>query len=159
MAIDCFLKLDSINGEATDDRHKDEIQVLSWGMGITFMHDASQRAGTGGRSEFSNLSITKTADLSSCKLFLCCASGLPIETAKLSLQSSTGKAKTDILTIEMDDVRVTSISPGGSGDMPMESVTFSYGTIKWAYTQLDHTTGANKGSDNTGWDLREKKKL
>ena len=41
MAIDAFLKMDGIKGESPDDKHKDEIVVLSWGFGISFQHDAS----------------------------------------------------------------------------------------------------------------------
>ena len=33
-AADWFLKLDKIQGESTDDRHKGEIEVLSWSWGV-----------------------------------------------------------------------------------------------------------------------------
>ncbi len=34
MAFDAFLKIDGIPGESTDDKHKDWIEVLSYGVGI-----------------------------------------------------------------------------------------------------------------------------
>ncbi|EBR8672703.1 type VI secretion system tube protein Hcp, partial [Salmonella enterica subsp. enterica serovar Heidelberg str. CFSAN001902] len=30
MAYDIFLKIDGIDGESMDDKHKNEIEVLSW---------------------------------------------------------------------------------------------------------------------------------
>jgi len=159
MAIDAFLKLDGFKGETTDDKHADEIGVLAWGFGISFIHDSSGPSGRGGRSEFGHLNITKTVDLASPKLYLACAQGAPIEKAVLSLQTSSGSSKMDFLIIEMEDVHVTSISPSGSGDMPMEGLTLSYGTIKWEYAQIDPTSGSKKGSDTTGWNLRDKVKL
>ena len=151
--------MDGIKGESPDDKHKDEIVVLSWGFGISFMHDASGPTGRGGRSEFGNLNITKAVDLASVDLYQRCATGKPLETAVLTLQSATGDKKMDYMKIEMEDVHVTSISPSGAGDQPMEGMTLSYGTIKWSYTQFDVMTGAKKGQAVKGWDLREKKNL
>ena len=34
MAVDIFLKLGDIKGESTDDKHKNEIEVLSFSWGI-----------------------------------------------------------------------------------------------------------------------------
>ena len=35
MAVDIFLKLDPLKGESLDNKHKDEIDILSWGWGMT----------------------------------------------------------------------------------------------------------------------------
>ena len=47
MAVDMFLKIDGIPGESTDDRHKDEIDILSYAWGEsqpgTGMHDRAGR--------------------------------------------------------------------------------------------------------------------
>ena len=34
-AVDYYLKIDTIDGESTDDRHKGEIEVLSFSWGAT----------------------------------------------------------------------------------------------------------------------------
>lgn len=34
MAYDIFLKIDGIDGESMDDKHKNEIEVLSWRWNI-----------------------------------------------------------------------------------------------------------------------------
>ena len=35
MASDIFAKIGDIKGESLDDKHKDEIEVLSWSWGVT----------------------------------------------------------------------------------------------------------------------------
>src|SRR5712691_5547821 len=35
MAMDIFAKLGDIKGESTDDKHKDEVEVLSYSWGVT----------------------------------------------------------------------------------------------------------------------------
>jgi len=35
MAVDMFIKIDAINGEAQDTKHKKEIDVLSWSRGMS----------------------------------------------------------------------------------------------------------------------------
>ncbi len=42
MASDIFAKIGDIKGESLDDKHKDEIEVLSWSWGVT-------NAGCGGK--------------------------------------------------------------------------------------------------------------
>ena len=45
MAVDYFLKLDGIQGESVDEKHKDEIQIMSFSWGGS---QTSSVAGTGG---------------------------------------------------------------------------------------------------------------
>ena len=45
MAVDYFLKLDGIQGESVDDKHKDEIQIMSFSWGGS---QTSSVSGTGG---------------------------------------------------------------------------------------------------------------
>ena len=33
-AVDYFLKIDGVDGESTDDKHKGEIDILSWSWGV-----------------------------------------------------------------------------------------------------------------------------
>jgi hypothetical protein len=35
MAVDIFIKIDSVDGEAQDSKHKKEIDVLSWSWGMS----------------------------------------------------------------------------------------------------------------------------
>ena len=44
MASDIFAKIGDIKGESLDDKHKDEIEVLSWSWGVhAERHDGPRR--------------------------------------------------------------------------------------------------------------------
>ena len=61
---------------------------------------------------------------------------------------------------ELEDVIVSSVSPGGAADgsetKPLETVSFAYGKIKWEYTPIDNTGKAGASVDRT-WDLEANK--
>ena len=71
MAVDVFLKLADVKGESKDDKHKDEIEVLSWSWGISNPVDARAGAGKGaGKANFNDLSFMHSVDRSSPVLML-----------------------------------------------------------------------------------------
>ncbi|EHC96165.1 Putative cytoplasmic protein USSDB7A [Salmonella enterica subsp. enterica serovar Uganda str. R8-3404] len=45
MSYDIFLKIDGIDGESMDDKHKNEIEVLSWRWNIH--QESTMHAGSG----------------------------------------------------------------------------------------------------------------
>ena len=66
MASDIFAKIGDIKGESQDDKHKDEIEVLSWSWGMT--HAAKLTTGSGGgagKASFHDLSFTHKVDKAS----------------------------------------------------------------------------------------------
>ena len=42
--VDFFLKVDGIEGESQDSKHKGEIEVVSWSWGETNAGDAAERS-------------------------------------------------------------------------------------------------------------------
>ncbi len=58
MAMDIFAKLGDIKGESTDDKHKDEVEVLSYSWGVTNPVHIGSGGGAGtGKATFQDLSI------------------------------------------------------------------------------------------------------
>lgn len=58
MSYDIFLKIDGIDGESMDDKHKNEIEVLSWRWNIH--QESTMHAGSGlgsGKVSVTNLSF------------------------------------------------------------------------------------------------------
>jgi len=75
---DCFLKIDGIPGESTDEKHKDWIEVLSFSHGVSQMAGGDRSTGgaaTEGRCMHQDFSITKTLDKASPPLDLFCCNG------------------------------------------------------------------------------------
>jgi len=71
MAFDAFLKIDTIPGECTDDKHAEWIEILSFSHGVSQQVSGSVSSG-GGRSaercDHSDFSVVKTLDKASPKL-------------------------------------------------------------------------------------------
>ena len=159
MAFDAFLKISTIPGESTDDKHKDWIEILSYSWGVS--QASSGAASSGGarsaeRCNHQDFSIVKTLDKASPKLFLSCCKGEHIPKVKLELCRATGD-KTKYMEYELEDVIISSVRPGGSSKagetLPLEEVAFNYGKINLVYTETDHKTGKPKGDIKTHWDL------
>jgi type VI secretion system secreted protein Hcp len=130
MAVDYYLKLDGINGESTDDKHQNWIEVKHCNVGAT--QAATWRSGSGGggagKVEISELSIAKTTDSSSPVLFVNCASGKHIASAYLECCRAGGD-KQNFFKITLTDVLVSGIQFSGSSgsDLVDEHLSLSFG--------------------------------
>lgn len=157
MACDVFLKIEGIDGECTDDAHKDWIELQSFNHGLSQQVSSASATGgrTGGRADFQDFSVTKTVDKATPDLNLHCCNGKHIPKIEVEVCLAT-EDKHTFMKYEMEDVIVSSISVGGGSydDRPTESVTFAYGKIKWEYTPIDNTGKAGAAADRT-WILEE----
>jgi type VI secretion system secreted protein Hcp len=163
MAFDAFLKIDTIPGESTDDKHKDWIEVLSYNHGLSQMSSGSKSTGgarSAERCDHQDFTIVKALDKASPKLALACCRGEHIKKVQMTLNRATGD-KQKYMEYVLSDVIVSNVRPGGSaqgdGKLPLEEVSFDYGKIEWIYTETDHQTGKPKGDVKTNWDLTANK--
>lgn len=157
-----FMKIgDKIKGESTDDKHKDWIEILSFGWGVS--QPISAQSGTGGRTgggcQFSDMSFMKVLDASSADIMQHCAMGEHIPKVTVEVCLDSGKKHT-YLMYEMENVIVSSFSPSGSdgGDKPTESVSLNFGKFKQTYTPIKHD-GSPGTKVTRGWDLEKHVKV
>ena len=89
MAFDCFLKLDGIEGESHDSKHKNEIDVQSWswGQSQTGTH-GSGGGGGAGKVSMQDFHFVMGVNKSSPKLMLACATGEHIKKAVLTCRKA-----------------------------------------------------------------------
>src|SRR5260370_12004162 len=74
MAADIFAKIGDIKGESLDDKHKDEVEVLSYSWGVTnAAHIPTGGGGGAGKPTFQDLSIVHKIDKTSPNLLPPCA--------------------------------------------------------------------------------------
>lgn len=164
MAVDMFLKVDGVDGESTDDKHKAEIEVLSYSWGVNQQKSGSASSAgnlASGRASFQDFSVVKAIDKASPKLMLACADGTHIKTIRLEICRAAGD-KQPYMEYKFTDVIVTSFRPGGSGHgeaLPLEEVSFAYGKAEWKYTQTKVEGGKAAGNVAGGWDLKANKKV
>jgi type VI secretion system secreted protein Hcp len=138
MAVDYYLKLDGIQGESVTDGFKDQIQILSFSWGGSQTTSVAGTGGSGaGKVDLSDLSIMKHYDKSSPQMFKSLISGTHIKTGVLSATKAGGGGK-PFLKISLGELFITSLQDSASSEIPTESVSFSYNTIKVEYsTQND----------------------
>ena len=157
MAADVFLKMTGIQGDSTDSKHKNEIEVLSFSSGVSMPLGSRSFSGSAPneRASLSDLSITKVVDSSSPALFKAVCGGQHIAEAVLSVNRSDGKGgKVEYLKYTLKDVVVSNYQASGSdgSGLPVESFALNYAQIQIAYTVTDQT-GAPKGAKMAGWDV------
>jgi len=154
MAADMFMKIDTVDGEAQDTKHKKEIDVLSWSWGMSNAGSAHAGGGAGaGKVNVQDLKFTKWVDKATPKLALACCSGKHFKDATLVVRKA-GEKPVEYLKIKMDKVFISSISTGGSGgeDRLTENVTLNFSKVS-----LDYIPQDDKGASGTAipmiWDI------
>jgi type VI secretion system secreted protein Hcp len=133
MASDIFAKLGDIKGESLDDKHKDEIEVLSWSWGVT--NDGAMRGGSGGwggKASFHDLTLTHSIDKASPVLMQACATGVHLKEATITHRKA-GKGQQEFLVIKMNDVIITGVSHGDGADGRTEVVNLVFAKVDLEY--------------------------
>lgn len=153
---DYFLKLDGIPGESRDSKHKDEIELVSFGWGVT-QSGPGGGGGGAGRAQFKSFEFLMRVNKASPQLFLACASGKHIKEATLSVRRAA-KAALEYLKIKFTDVLVSSYAQAGDEEGAHETVAFDFARIELEYTP-QQARGAAAGSIEAGWDLKKNVKI
>jgi type VI secretion system secreted protein Hcp len=137
MAVDYYLKLDGIQGEAQDSNHKNEIQLLSWSWGASQVSSVSGTGGSGaGKADLSDFNVMVNFDKSTPKFFKSICAGTHIPTGTLSAIKSGADGK-PYLKVDLKELFVTSLQLSASSEVPAISVSFTYNEIKIDYSVQD----------------------
>jgi len=138
-AVDMFLKVDNMQGESMDAKHKDEIDVLAWSWGLSSSGGTTTLRTHGCLSA---LSLTKYIDKATPKLYGAALAGTIIPKVKLTVRKA-GEVPIDYFVIDMERVSVNAVSSGGSGgeDRLTENISLTFFTATVTYTGTDPNTG------------------
>ena len=150
---------DKIKGESTQDGYKDKIELLSYSHGVAqqITGDPSNQKRTSGKPNHQDFTVTKYVDLSSCNLIHYCNSATVIPTVKIIIAQNEDGKTNPILTYELSNSLVSSVSVGGGGGgKPTETVTLNYSKISWTYKQ-QKAKGEVSGNDSAKWSLETNK--
>jgi type VI secretion system secreted protein Hcp len=125
-----------INGEAQDDKHKGEIEVLSWSWGMQGKPSMGGGAASG-KATIRELKIVKNVDKASTALMSALRTNEAIKEAVLTLRK-TGKTPLEFLKITISQGRIVSLDieagdTSGSSAL-VERVSFSFNKIEVEYT-------------------------
>jgi type VI secretion system secreted protein Hcp len=160
-AVDYFLKIEGIDGESTDSKHKGEIDLESWSWGESQTGSHSAGGGGGaGKVHMQDFHFVMRMNKASPKLMLACATGEHIKKAVLTMRKA-GKDQQEYAKITMSDLLISSYQTGGSskGDIiPLEQISLNYSKIEFEYKEQkpDGTLG---GAVKAGYDVKKNEKL
>jgi len=159
-AVDYFLKIDTVDGEAEDAKHGKEIEVLSWSWGETQVGSMGHGTGGGaGKVSMQDFHFTMTACKASPKLMLACATGEHFKSAVLTCRKA-GKEQQEYLKYTFSDLLISSYQTGGSQGnvVPVDSISFNFTKIETAY-KVQKPDGTLGDEFKAGYDLKKAVKV
>jgi type VI secretion system secreted protein Hcp len=161
MAFDAFIKIDGIDGESTDDRYADWIEILYYDFGLDQRVSRTASSAGGASAErvtFQEFNFTKLLDKASPNLAVSCADGTHIDNIVVAL-CRAGAEKIKFMEYKMSNCIISRVRVESGGDFPFEKIGINFGKIEWRYTQQKRKGGGASGSVATGWDLQRNSKL
>ncbi len=135
--VDYFLKLDGVDGESVDDKHKGEIEIDSYSWGAANAGTAGRGPGAGsGKVQPQDFQIVKKVDKSSPNLYMNCCIGQHIKSAVLTIRKAGG-GQQEYLKITLEDVLISSYQHGGTnGDVvPSEQISLNFAKMELSYKE------------------------
>jgi type VI secretion system secreted protein Hcp len=158
-ALDCFLRLDDIEGESQDAQHKGEVDLdmFSWGLQQFGTH-ATGGGGGAGKVHVQDFHFLMKVNKATPKLFLACASGQHIKQAVLTCRKAGGQQQ-EYVKVTMHDLLVSACRLGGSGDsdlIPMNDIQLNFAKIEFEYKE-QKADGTLAAAVKAGWDVKQNK--
>ena len=159
--VDYFLKIDGVDAESTDDKHKGEIEVESFSWGETQSGTAGHGSGGGaGKVQPQDFHFVKKLDKSSSRLFIACATGEHFKSAVLTARKAGG-GQQEYLKITMEDVLVSAFQVGGSAHsdvVPTDQVGLNFAKLEISYKE-QKPDGSLGGEAKQKYDFAANKKV
>lgn len=159
--VDYYLKIDGVEAESADEKHKGEIDVESFSWGETQSGSSGRGGGAGaGKVQPQDFSFVKKLDKASPVLLMGCATGQHYKSAVLTARKAGG-GQQDYMKITMEDVLISSYQVGGSahGDVvPMDQVTLNFAKLEMAYKE-QKADGSLSGEVKQKYDFAANKKV
>ena len=159
--VDFYLRIDGIEGESADAKHKGSIELDSWGWGEQQPSSPRSSSGAGaGKVSMQDFRFVAKASKASPKLALVCASGEHLKKAVLTCRKA-GKGQQEYITWTFHDCLVTSYStggPNGGNILPCDQVSVNYARVEYQY-KAQNADGSMGGPIKFGWDLQANKAM
>jgi type VI secretion system secreted protein Hcp len=154
MAVDVFLKIEGIEGESADEKHGNEIDVLSYSWGVSQTGTASYGGGMGaGKANFGDFNFMMRMNKATPKLMTACSTGEHIKGATLSCRKAGGKQE-DYMVYKFYDLLISSYQTSASSEEPTESISFNYSKMEMEY-KIQDAKGQVKTAGVYKYDLKK----
>jgi type VI secretion system secreted protein Hcp len=131
-AVDIFLKIDGIDGESQDSKHKGEIVISAFSDAFSLATVATARVG---KSTCGPIQVDKQLDTSSMPLVSALMTGKVLPTATFTFRKSGGKSAQEFYVVTLTQATVTAFAQSANVDaVPSESLEFLPRFIQMKYT-------------------------
>lgn len=158
-AVDYFLKIEGIDGESQDFKHKGCVDLESWSWGAS--QSGSHGAGGGGgagKVVMQDFHFVMKINKASPKLLLACARGEHFKKATLICRKA-GTEQQEFMKVTLSDLLVSSYQTGGSGQsdiVPTDQISLNFSKIEYEYKE-QKPDGTMGGTVKAGWDVKANK--
>lgn len=157
--VDYFLKIEGVEGESHDTKHKGEIDLESWSWGETQSGTGHSGGGHGGgKVVMQDFHCVAKFSKASAKLMLACATGEHFKKATLVCRKA-GKDQQEYLTYKLEDCMISSYQVGGSahGDVvPTDQFSVNFAKIELDY-KMQKEDGSLTPGAKAGYDVKANK--
>ena len=160
MAIDMFLKIEGIEGESADDKHKGEIEIQSFSWGLSKPPPGGPTGSTSGKVSVQDFHFVTTTGIQSPPLLVATATGKQFPSAVLTVRRS-GTEQLEYLRFNLETVVVSSYQTGGAdaGDsVPTDQFSLNFTKIKMAVAR-QAADGTVRGYVEGGFDVLASKAI
>jgi type VI secretion system secreted protein Hcp len=164
---DIYVKFEGeIQGDSTDTKHQNEIEVSSFSHAVVQPKSSSASsagANTAERTDHREMLFTKDIDKATPKLLRACSAGTVYSKVTVTFYrafggkgtTATSQTRVDYYKIVLEDVVVSSVNTSiGEGELPTETFGLKYGKVSWEYKQ-HKMDGSSASTGIAGWDLRK----
>ena len=129
-------KIDGVDGESQDDKHKNEIEIKSFNFDVVNAGSGGARHRVGLRQgQRPGHDLTKTVDKASPNLFIGCCTGKHYPMATITCRKA-GEKPHEYLVFKLTEAFVSSINTAGhdGGGVAQESLSLNFTKVEMIYT-------------------------
>lgn len=156
-AVKVYLHLETIQGDVqVNGLPSNLIEVLEWEWGLGQAVDSSTSSAKSGGVVARDLRVTSYNGKATAKLIEAVTSGQHVTRGMLAIVNPATGARVEQL--EFQDVIVTSLTTGvtGDADRPVTTITLRFASFKYTYTVFN-SSGAAAGQIETQYDFSQGK--
>lgn len=141
-------------GNCTIDGYADKIIVSSFSHSayLPMGSDSANTERTLGRPVLSEMSFSKSSDLSTTELFKACTQGSKIGPATLNIGRVENGKYMNFMTYTMQNAMISQMSCGGGGGIPNDSFSINFSKIEAVFAQ-QNADSTKKGTGTWNWNL------
>jgi type VI secretion system secreted protein Hcp len=161
MTVNIHIKIDTIPGMSIVAGYEDQIQVVSFGWGMSQTTNFSVGpGGAAGKVNVKDLRFTHLVDKATPKLMAACSNGQHIASAVLTCNKAGGDATVPFLKITLTDVLVSNVAPSGTqtDETVLEEVSLAFAEYKVEYQEQDNKGAKKGGPVISGFNIQTNKK-